>query len=73
MAGQAVKDGQLALLGEGDRVQLSATTHARFLLLGGQPLGEPVARYGPFVMNTEAQLHEAVRDYQAGRFAEIHR
>lgn len=38
----------------------------RFLLVGGQPLREPVARYGPFVMNEEAQIIEAIEDYRAG-------
>ena len=41
---------------------------ARVLLAAGRPLNEPVARYGPFVMNTPQQIREALADYQAGRF-----
>ena len=50
-----------------------ATTPARFLLLAGVPLREPVARYGPFVMNTQREIEEAVRDYQSGRMGAIAR
>ena len=67
--------GQAAILGDGDRVSLSldreATAEAELLLLAGPPLNEPVARYGPFVMNTHEQIAEAVRDYQAGRMGRI--
>jgi redox-sensitive bicupin YhaK (pirin superfamily) len=74
---EAVNEGELGLLGPGESVRLSvpadATRDARLLLLAGQPLREPVARYGPFVMNTEAEIREAIRDYQAGRLGEIRR
>jgi len=60
---------QLAVLGKGDQVNLrSEQTGARFLLIAGKPLGEPVARGGPFVMNTDAEVRQAFSDYQAGRF-----
>lgn len=71
---RAVAEGQLALLGPGDAVRLRASgTGARLLLLAGTPLKEPVARYGPFVMNTRTQLIEAAEDYQSGRMGEITR
>ena len=65
---EIVRD-QLALLGDGDAVSLQAGSEtARFLLVAGKPLGEPVARAGPFVMNTQAELMQAFADYQGGRF-----
>jgi len=66
-------DGQLAVLGEGDAVQLRATATCRLLLLAGVPHGEPVARYGPFVMTNERELVQAFRDFQSGRMGEITR
>ncbi len=70
---QEVVDGQLAILGEGDVLRLRADEKTRFLVLGGVPMNEPVARYGPFVMNTQVELQQAVRDFQSGRMGEITR
>jgi redox-sensitive bicupin YhaK (pirin superfamily) len=71
---ELVKDGQLAILGDGDAVRFKgAPGGGRLLLLAGVPIGEPVARYGPFVMNTQAELETAFRDYQSGRMGEITR
>ena len=52
-----------------DGVRLSATQASRVLLVAGAPLNEPIAQYGPFVMNTTAQIHEAVADFQRGALA----
>jgi quercetin 2,3-dioxygenase len=61
--------GELGVLGDGDRLMLRTGDHAaRLLVVAGKPLREPVAKYGPFVMNTEAELHQAFADYRAGRF-----
>jgi hypothetical protein len=65
--GTAVPHSSLAVLGDGGNLTLRADgSTARLLVVAGKPLGEPVARYGPFVMNTEAEIHQAVRDFQAG-------
>jgi quercetin 2,3-dioxygenase len=72
--GRVVNEGDLALLGKGDAVRFrGAPESGRLLLLAGVPIAEPVARYGPFVMNTEQELREAVRDFQSGRMGEITR
>ncbi|GAB6040345.1 pirin family protein [Endothiovibrio diazotrophicus] len=68
VAGEAVEAGSLALLGAGDAVAVEAPQASRLLLVAGRPLGEPIARGGPFVMNTEAELRQAYADFQAGRF-----
>jgi redox-sensitive bicupin YhaK (pirin superfamily) len=56
--------------GGGDGVILQADGAARALLIAGQPLNEPIAQYGPFVMNTQEQIFQAIHDFQAGRLAE---
>ena len=72
--GRSLVEGQPGLLGSGGDVRLSvpaggSAEGARLLLLGGQPLGEPVARYGPFVMNTREELEQAFRDFERGTLA----
>ncbi|MBI3504882.1 MAG: pirin family protein [Proteobacteria bacterium] len=61
--------GELALLSDGDRVTLrTGDEPARAILVAGKPIGEPVAKYGPFVMNTETEIRQAMADYRAGKF-----
>ncbi|MEV4458976.1 pirin family protein [Microbispora sp. NPDC004025] len=73
-----VRKGQLALFGPGGSLTLAADTaqpqaepDLEVLLLGGQPIREPVVHYGPFVMNTRAEIIQAMEDYQAGRLGVI--
>lgn len=66
-----VREGQAALLGPGTSVQLAAQSDTDLLVLAGVPLNEPVARHGPFVMNTEVEIQQAIRDYREGRMGTI--
>jgi redox-sensitive bicupin YhaK (pirin superfamily) len=67
-----VPRGHAAVLGPGDALEAVAGDNgARFLLLAGKPLNEPVARYGPFVMSSEAEIRQALLDYQAGRLDQL--
>ncbi len=69
-----IHEAQLAVFGpgaEGDALELTATTDLDVLLLGGRPLREPIAHYGPFVMNTRAEILEAIEDFQAGRLGQV--
>jgi redox-sensitive bicupin YhaK (pirin superfamily) len=77
-APRPIEIGQLAVFGDGDTVTISADQHQESrspnleaLILGGEPIREPVVAYGPFVMNTKAELIQAVEDYQAGRLGSI--
>ena len=68
--GKTVEDGQLGLLTQGDKIDFTTSEKgAEFLLMGGPELNEPIARYGPFVMNTREEIHQAVLDYQNGSLA----
>jgi redox-sensitive bicupin YhaK (pirin superfamily) len=76
--GRPVHKGQLAVFGPGDALTLSAGTgqpvaepNLEVLLLGGQPIREPVVQYGPFVMNTREEIAQAMHDFQSGRFGAI--
>jgi redox-sensitive bicupin YhaK (pirin superfamily) len=62
---------QFAADGDAVRIEAEPGSRLRVLLIGGVPLDEPVARYGPFVMNTRSELVQAFEDYQAGRLGEI--
>jgi redox-sensitive bicupin YhaK (pirin superfamily) len=73
-----IQQGQLAVLGPGDRIALAADgsqdSHRpamEVLLLGGQPIREPVFHYGPFVMNSKSEVIEALEDFNAGRFGTV--
>jgi redox-sensitive bicupin YhaK (pirin superfamily) len=73
-----IRSGQLAVLGAGDTVVVEANSQQEsrapsldVLLLGGRPIGEPVAHYGPFVMNTRAELAQAFEDFQKGRMGAV--
>src|SRR5690349_8424729 len=66
---QAVRGPALVVFGDGDVVEADAgPAGGRFLLAAARPLGEPIARYGPFVMNTRAEIEETLRELRSGRF-----
>ncbi|MHB8245121.1 MAG: pirin family protein [Acidimicrobiales bacterium] len=76
---QPLPEGQMAIFGEGDGFMITAdrvqdsrgTGNWEVLVLGGRPINEPVARYGPFVMNTREEIMQAMEDYQTGRLGTI--
>ena len=67
---ETVNQGQLAILSRGTNLSVKAgNKDTGFILLSGKPIGEPVAKYGPFVMNTEVEIQQAIEDYQSGNLA----
>jgi len=71
LAGQALPKHTLAVLGAGDTVEIVAeAAGARFILVAGRPIGEPVVQYGPFVMNTREEIEQAIADYRDGRLVQ---
>jgi redox-sensitive bicupin YhaK (pirin superfamily) len=76
--GHPIRQGQLAVLGPGDRIVATAgrapdSSHPALevLLLGGKPIREPVFHYGPFVMSSKAEVAQAFEDFQSGKFGTI--
>jgi redox-sensitive bicupin YhaK (pirin superfamily) len=73
VGGKAVPSARMAILANGagaDGVRIDAGEASRVILIAGRPLNEPIAQHGPFVMNTQAQLAEAIDDFRAGRLGE---
>lgn len=67
-----VRDAEMVVLdGAGEELSIEAGTDAVVLLLSGEPIDEPIVGHGPFVMNTEAQIADAFRDFSSGRFGSM--
>lgn len=66
---KVIGQGQLAVLDDGDSVSIDSVNDSKYILVAGKPLNEPVARGGPFVMNTREEINQAFHDYQTGHFA----
>jgi redox-sensitive bicupin YhaK (pirin superfamily) len=70
---ESVRVGQLALFErDGQQLTLEASEDAVVLLLSGEPIDEPIVGHGPFVMNTEQEIHQAFADFQSGQFGRMH-
>jgi len=65
-----VNGSTLIILAKGEKLKVKAVTKSKFLLISGKPIGEPIARGGPFVMNTKEEILKAVEDYQSGNFVQ---
>ena len=70
---EVARQGQLALFErDGKQLTLEANDDAKVLLLSGEPIDEPIVGHGPFVMNTEQEIHQAFADFQSGQFGQMH-
>ena len=65
-----VVNSTLILLTKGKKLKVKGVTRSKFLLISGKPIGEPIARGGPFVMNTKEEIIKAVEDYHSGNFVQ---
>ena len=71
VGGDALKEQQLAVLSNGEQVSVTGGSDAaRFLLVTGSTIGEPVVQYGPFVMNTRDEINQALADYRDGKLVQ---
>ena len=71
-SGSVARGNMVAFEKDGEAIEIEAVSdNARVLLIGGQPLNEPIARYGPFVMNTPQEIQQAFDDYRSGRMGSI--
>jgi len=69
VGGETVSNGEIGVLSAGSALEAATSeTGARFLVIAGKPIREPIAKYGPFVMNTADEIRQAISDYQSGRF-----
>jgi len=64
---EEIRKGDLAILKNGENIEVIASSDSRFLLIAGRPLNEPIERAGPFVMNTKQEIQQAFNDYRLGR------
>ena len=67
---EKVNNSTLIILTKGERLKVKAIIKSKFLLISGKPIGEPIARGGPFVMNTKKEILKAVEDYNSGIFVQ---
>ena len=70
VSNETVAGGKLAVLNDGDEVELTTGESGKAILVAAAPIGEPVVQYGPFVMNTQAEIHQAISDYQQGKLTD---
>jgi quercetin 2,3-dioxygenase len=68
---QAVMNDFIVFKNQGERVLVQADSEAQLLVLSGEPIDEPVVQYGPFVMNTEQEIQQAIEDYNSGKFGTL--